>query len=109
MRWFRLREFDILRIEIAMLPIVTNSETRFWRIFRSLLVPIAVVAFLISLIAGVAAIFGESAVYYDSRPVTGISGLLLSFCYWPFQTVVFSLLAALILYLDRRFKRWRQR
>jgi hypothetical protein len=94
---------------MRMFQFVPKTETRFWRLFRCLLLPVGIITFVGSLVCGVAAASGESAVFYGGQPVTGFAGLILSFGYWPFEIVGFSLLVAVILFVDRSFKRWRQR
>jgi hypothetical protein len=84
-----------------MIQFVPKTETRFWRLFRCLLVPIGIGTFLISLVCGIAAAGGESAVFYDGRPVTGFAGFMLSFGYWPFEILAFTTIAAWLLFMER--------
>jgi hypothetical protein len=92
-----------------MLRFAPKTETRFWKLFRFLLLPIAIGTFVINLVGGIAALCGEDAIYFNNQPVTGLPGFLLSLCYWPLEIVLFTLLATAILFFDRNFKRWKQK
>lgn len=92
-----------------MFQFVPKTETRFWKLFQCMLIPVGIGTFVISLVCGIAAACGESTVYYNGQPVTGFTGFILTFVYWPFEIFAFSLIATVVLYIDRSFKRWRQR
>ena len=85
-----------------MFQIVPKQETRYWRLFRHLLVPHAVVCSLICVVAAVVAACGESAVFWENRPVTGWRGVLVSLALFPVITLMLTLIGAWVLYLDRR-------
>lgn len=85
-----------------MFQIVPKQETRFWRLFRHLLIPLAVFSGLICLVTAVVTACGEQALFWDDRPVTGLCGVLLSLACFPVFTLIMTLTAAWVLYLDRR-------
>ncbi len=85
-----------------MFQIIPPHETRFWRIFRRLLIPCAVFSGLICLVCAIAAACGEKAVFWDNRPVLGWQGVLLSIAYFPGVLFLLTLAGSLALFMDRR-------
>ena len=85
-----------------MFNIVPKAETRFWRIFRCLLFPVALFAFLLLLIAAIGAVFGGQSVIFDDREYTGWMGAFLCFLSFPFFTLAFTITATCVLYFERR-------
>ncbi len=77
------------------------QETRFWRIFRHLLIPNAVFSALICLVCAIAAACGEKAVFWDNRPVLGVQGVLLSIAYFPAALLLLTLAGSVALFMDR--------
>lgn len=85
-----------------MFQIIPPHETRFWRIFRRLLVPNAVFSGLICLVCAIAAACGEKAVFWDNRPVLGVQGVLLSIAYFPVVLLILTLAGSVALFMERR-------
>lgn len=86
----------------AMIQFIPPHEKRFWKLFRHLLIPNAVFAGLMCLLGAVMAVCGEEAVFWNSRPVTGWTGVLLSFAYFPVILLMLTIAASWALYMDRR-------
>jgi hypothetical protein len=57
--------------------------------------------FVISLVAGVAALCGQEAVFWNGRPVFGWEGLLMSMADFPIATCLLALIPAWAFYLER--------
>src|SRR5215471_10021452 len=85
-----------------MFQIIPPQETRFWRIFRRLLVPNTVFSGLICLVCAIAAACGEKAVFWDNRPVLGWQGVLLSIAYFPLVLLILTVAGSVALFMDRR-------
>jgi hypothetical protein len=91
-----------VRAVTIMFQIIPPHETRFWRIFRRLLVPNAVFSGLVCLFCAIAAACGEKAVFSDNRPVVGAQGVLLSIAYFPAVFLLLTLAGSVALFMDRR-------
>jgi hypothetical protein len=85
-----------------MVQIVPSQETRFWSLFRHLLIPIAIFSGLICLVCGIASACGEQAVFVNGKPLLGWRGVLACVICFPVATVAFSFTAAWVLFLHRR-------
>ena len=91
-----------------MLPIVPKTETRFWRIFRCLLVPVGAVSLFLCIVMAIVTGIGESAPVIDGREVRGVAGALICLAAFPFITSFGAFGFTVALYFDR-MKMRRQR
>jgi ABC-type sugar transport system permease subunit len=80
---------------------IFRDEKKFWRLFRLLLAPCSVAAFLICIVSGIAAATGEQTVYSGTEAVLGWKGFAASVIYFPIIALAFALMFAWGLYFDR--------
>jgi hypothetical protein len=85
-----------------MFAIIPKAETRFWSIFRYLLIPLAAVSLLMCLVAAIATALGASTPVIDGRQIKGIEGVLVCLAAFPFLTAFFTVAFACAVYLSRR-------
>ncbi len=84
-----------------MLPVIPKAETRFWGIFRCLLVPAGAVGLFVCIGMAVVTALGGSAPKIDGREVRGAVGVLVCLAAFPFVTLFGALAFASALYFDR--------
>ena len=91
-----------------MLPVIPKTETRFWSIFRCLLIPAAAISFCVCIFAAVTTAFGDSGPDIDGREVRGIAGALFCFAAFPFVMLLGAFGVTVAIYFDR-MKLWRRK
>lgn len=88
---------------ITMLPpLIPKTEKRFWRIFRSLLLPMSAFAFLLCLLGAVFTAFGEGTAIVNGREVRGVEGALACLTAFPIFAPAFTFIATFAVYSSRR-------
>ena len=81
---------------------IPPGERRFWRLFRHLIGPIAVLTLLMGLVLGLVAAFSEGPVIFlHNHPVTGWEAIFLILALVPVFAGLFSIIVAWTLYIDR--------
>lgn len=85
-----------------MLRVLPENETRFWGIFRCLLLPAAVISLSLCIVMALATAFGENAPVFDGREVRGLSGVLICLAAFPFVMFFGAFSFTVALYFDRR-------
>jgi len=84
-----------------MLPVIPKSETRFWSIFKCLLIPASAISFCICLFLAVTTAFGNSGPVIDGHEVRGVAGVLIFLAAFPFVTLFGSFAFAVAIFFDR--------
>ena len=84
-----------------MLPVVPKSETRFWGIFRCLLLPAGLISLFVCIVMAIVTALGESAPVIDGREVRGLAGVLICLAAFPFIMLFGAFGFTVALYFDR--------
>ena len=84
-----------------MLPVIPKTETRFWSIFRCLLIPAGAISFLFCIVMTIFTALGESAPTIDDQEVRGVAGVLVCLAAFPFVTLFGAFGLAVAIYFDR--------
>ena len=84
-----------------MLPVVPKTETRFWGIFRCLLLPAGVISLFLCIVMAILTALGENAPVIDGREVRGLAGVLPCLAAFPFVMFFGAFSFAVALYFDR--------
>jgi len=84
-----------------MPSIAPKYETRFWKIFRSLLLPSAAISMLLSIVMALTTALGGHAPVMDGREVTGVAGVLICLAAFPFALFLGAFGFTVLLYFNR--------
>lgn len=84
-----------------MQSVVPKSETRFWGIFRCLLLPVGLISLLLCIVLAVVTAMGANTPVINGHEVPGLSGALICLAAFPFITLLGASGFAAALYFER--------
>ncbi len=85
-----------------MLHFILKDETRFWRIFRRLLIPVGIFAFLTCAMGAILTLTANNTVKWNDQPVPRGWGTLVCIAAFPIFTFVWAILLTPFAFLSQR-------